>query len=971
MTRARATGVGVLIVLAACGASRAGPAENRLRNPSFENESARQRGMPEVWSWGRIRFQWPAAFTWTNHARSGKRAARIESVFVTQYLMQRVPVKEAGPFVFGVFLRGHGSATLSVQFRDGADHVVGKGPATTFTLTDRWLRYEVFGRLPAGAASARCHITTPTTGCRIDADDAYFREGPEPPRPEPTGARLREPAVDVVPISDVMATPRLVGRPNALSDGCVLTGALRPEHGLGRGAAVVFRLPRPATVLAVRFVQGRLTAADYLIDADTDGRALEWTTHVVEPTMIHAARFIGLRGPSRYGTTFPDLTEFRILCRPAAWMYGPNGDAARRRSGDGPAAKGRDDDGGPAPPFLLPTRDPRDGDGPIGGREAPGRSTFLRGVFVHEWMFGARPTSKPPIESIEGLADFDRQLAAGHTNFVWCYSHFAGGRQLLWPSKAANGASWNVLGQLAGHLRKRGIRTFVQTTTLPGRPAKRPWRTAAAAVFEELGGSGVDGISLCPDEWPHTAGQDPIDPAVLKALLKEAGVADVPPYPDNTPDYRRAMLARYHAVARGFRVMADRARARNPDVLFPSLWSIVPLTWSRTGGVLAYDILGAESGADYMATDPYIFDGSGHAWMERSIAMLVAAGRPGRGGLPILTGGTWHWTTTDRYQPICLTGGALASLFRGAGGVAFYRHNYIRANRLEADQRHVFRLIDYLDRAGVDEAARSTGLVAVLHSRASEDFQQLRAHSTAGIDQRLEGLAGYVTQKAIEEALVAASVPHEIFYLDRAADVKQACRFPVLVLPYPYALSDEAAALIRRAHADGASVVIVGRMGEADETGAPRPTPALKALIGAPRVTFVEMASARARLAEAEADPVVTAVRACLGDRLPFRLERHGYDVTAYERRVGERRFLALINWDRRDAVVTLRLRLDPAPHRVTQLDRLGARPAAPGGRPVGLIPARDLERLRIGLPRNGYKVFEITRAAAPRPRAR
>ncbi len=934
----------------------------------MEIADSKRANLPQAWSWGRIRYQdRPDRFDWSGDARTGARAAHFESVFVTQLFYQAVKARPGKRFVFGLYMKGRGSIALAKQYRDRSGRRFSPEPQQVFTLTDRWLRYEVCGIVPETAVQINCMVSTPRLGTSVWVDDAFFYYDPPARSAQAVRTAPAEPLIDVVPLCAVSSVPRMRGEKRFISDRAFYGGEFIPEHGLGRGAQVIFKLPRPAIVSGICLVQGKKKADAFLIDADVDGdgkfettlvrtheggREYAWSRFFFAPIKVHQIRYTGIRGNYLYGQTFGALAEFQILCRPETWMFA-------KLPASGPDAA-EDASAG----LLTPVAPAADYERLL-KRLGKVKPTFSRGVYVHEWMMGLGDQRPDNIEKHSGLIEFERQLNYVHADNVWCYAHLAGGKKLLWPSGVVHGTSWNLLGEVTKYLHQRGKKIFVAMSSMPGKDKDKPWRIAMSGLFREIAATGADGATICTDEWPH-AGQDPVDPEVLKQEMERLQVERKPAYRQDTSAYRRAVIARYLAVAAGFKQMTAATRKAFPEFVFTSLWAIFPLSWSETKGSLAYDILASGSGLDYMCTDPYFLHGSEHARVERCIRMLVAGGRRVRGTIPVLIGGTWIWPEIDRHQVISLTGGPLAAFFSGARGVTLWRHNWTWANQNQHELRQVFRLIDCLDRLGVDDAPQEK-LVAVLHGRAAEEFYQLRSRSTSNIDQNLEGLRGYLSQKIVEESLVAASVPHEIFYLDREEDVAEACAFKVIVLPFPYCISDRSAELVRGAVARGARVVICSDLGRANELGDRRPAPALKELIDLPGVVFVPKSTGPSPLQAPEEHPVVKTVSRIIVPDLRFSLARNGFDVEVLYRVVNGRHYLAVINWDMRDATVRLGLRLDPGKYAARQFDRYGYgavafKNADKGGRrgKQPTVTAAELKSFDLYLPRNGYKVLEV-----------
>ena len=948
MSRARFAAIAV--ALWPSFAADAGQA-NLLRNPSFEAGSA---GKPAGWSLGRIYGPGPLHFDWAAQARTGRRSLRVTSLHATQFAAQDVPLSAGASYVLRIHAKGSGRLRLLVQPRAGNQVVKPEGQAD-WTLTDRWLPYQIAGTVPPGAQRVRLHVITPMRGCDVFLDDAAAWVGAPEAIDTADAAPSSAERLNITPLCRLETVPYADPRIADLCDGETRWGGVAPEHGAGRGARFTFRPPRPATVLGVEFLQTR-AATSYLIDADSDGdgqfdttlarvtgrgRSRVWTTHAWPPAVVHAVRFCALQGPDRYGRCYPTLREFVLWAKPEPWMQPP---PAPRPPQDGPPELRAF-----IPPRGLPTVT-RDLSVPMAQRTA-------RGVFIESWMFGLGKTTPPPFEELRSLDAFLRHLDDVGADHVMLFPHLTGARCPIWPSRFLEGSAWDVLSPLVQTLKQRQIRTFV----IFGRPSQRkqehlPWPEWYGGLLREVVSRGAHGASICLDEFPQCGGGEP-DPQHYRAALKrELGVEAAPQFAEDTPAYRRWRAFHYRQVALAHKQAADRALALNPDFLFFSNWRVDPVALNSTAGRLAYDVLADATQIPYFGTDPYFDEAGRRPYMERTVKLLVAANRP-RGALPILKGGSWDFERLEDYPGILINGSAVASVMHGAAGVSFYRLNYLYLNNKSHLVREASRIIEWLDQAGLRET-RTAPAIAVLHSRASEDFWQLRHEHALGADLRVDGIRGYVAQKAFEELLLRHSYPFEIHYLDREDDLADLGRYALVALPFPYCLSDRAAQAVESAWRAGAQVLLCERVGEADELGTRRPRPAFHDWPDRDRVTFVP------NLVDRMADPafqqsVRASLDAALGRRKPLSLWSYGRDVEAIVR-TGSRGqiLLALINWERGDVVADVGLHLPQGQYQVTQCDGHGVRPATVAkGRDV---TASDLAKFRVRLSRDQVRVYDI-----------
>ena len=926
---------------------------NLLRNPSFEQAHPRYADTPAAWSLGKIYGNGPTHFELATQARSGGRSVRMSSLHVTQFVHQNLKLPEDARYTFVVHAKGSGKLRLYVQARKGAQALKGSAMGDS-TLTDRWLPYEVSGRVPSGSDHVRFHVITPMTGCDVFLDDADVVIDRQPEADTDAVTHGRDGLCNITSLCSLRCVPFSGSDVGELCDGDTRWGGLRPEHRPGRGARFAFHFPRAVEVVGIDFVQTR-PATSYLLDADTDGDGIfdqtlarvtgkgssDWARHTFTPTRAHAVRFCGLQGPDRYGTCYPMMRELSIWAVREPWMAVPN------RSDRSPT------DVAELSPHGVPRSLPqvtRDLDTPMTERTA-------RGVFIESWMFGLGKDTPPPFDGLRALDQFLWQLDYVGADHVTLFPHRTGTRCPVWPSKFVEGSPWDVLTPLVSALKDRRIRTFV----IFGRHSKLlrpelPWPQWFGGLLAEVAARSAHGASICGDEFPQGGGGTPDPELYATALKQELGIDSKPMVREDTEAYRKWKLFHYRQIALSHRQAGDHALKVNPDFVFSSNWRIDPIALNQTYGVLAYDILGRETGISYFGTDPYYSDGGRRTYMERAVKLLAAAARP-NGALPVLKGGSWDFDHLDRYPGILLNGSAIASVMHGAAGVSFYRLNYLFLNNKSHLVHEAFRMIEWLDAAGLRNT-RIPRTVAVLHSRASEDFWQLRHELTLGADLKVDGIRGYVAQKLIEELLIQHNYPFEIHYLEREDELKELGQYELLVLPFPYCISDTTAAAVEDARQAGAKLLICERLGEANEIGTLRPKPILSDWRDRDRVTFID------NVLDEITDPafrsqLLQTLDRLLGQDKPYQVWPYGQNVEVLLREGADgQRLLAAINWERHDAAFDVGLRLPEGSYRVTQCDGYGTRAAVIDGRRD--LTAADLAKFRVELKRDQVRVYSI-----------
>ena len=985
-------------VLAAAARSTAAAPANLLRNPSFEAAADAKAERPARWEIGTIYGTGPNVHEWSQQARTGERSLRLHSMHVTEYVQQRLPVQEGGRFALSVHARGAGRFMIVISAvvpgEDG-DSARKQLLVRKFGTTDRWLPYSVSCDVPASAEELWVMLGTPRHNCNVWFDDAGLtRLGSDVEETERTAqtqaapARLEAKLFDVTPFCGVRSDPFALAGIRAVTDSDPLT-RLAPEIGPGRGARIAFDMPREVSLTSVELVQSG--ASSYLWDADTDGdggfdRVLArveddavqdgWVKHRFEPVAVHAVRLVGLvrsgRWPQWDRSAFPSCAEVRIQVAHEPWM-----DSLKTaRQPFVPGARTH-----LVPANVVP--------GPLGRAESTAATPFSeqtgRGVCICPWMLGWHAKS-PETYSKERCEAFAAELERLRLNHVVLMLE-GSGHLVPWPSSAAKGADVDFLDQMTACLGEKGIRTFF----LPGhgtksmRPDGQPWPTWFGRLLSESMAHGCSGVSVCADEFPQCGGSP--DPSVYaQALKRDLGLDEKPPVRADTEAYRRFMLFHYRQVGAFHRQAAETALAQNPAAVLLSNWRIDPVALNSTYGCLAYDVLAEQTGLHLMGTDPYFSDPWRRTFMERCVKLLAAANRP-RGAMAVLKAGQWgRWDRLSQWRSILTGGSAVAAVMHGAEAVTFYRHNYLRLNANTHWVREAFEIVEHLDQQGFP-ASRGPRDVAILHSRASEDFWQHRCHMTDAGDPGRDGVRGYVTQKVIEELLLERSIPTAYFYLDREDTFEsELSDYGVVLLPFPYCISDRAARAVAAAREAGAHVIVCDRLGEANELGTLRAEPVFASWReqGTGRFAFVDDVLGtywRDDVRDRFVDDLIRRV----GEHRTLSMETGGRNLEGIVRHgAGDRAFVAFINWEDVPLRADVSLNLPAGDYTVQVLDKFGRRPGgvtedsgaggdsrddaflwgAPGRSDASVrthVTAADLAHFTLSMPRQFVRVLIIS----------
>ena len=781
-----------------------------------------------------------------------------------------------------------------------------------------------------------------------------------------------------------------------LVDGSEATGASF-RSGVGRGGRIELVLAEPATVSAVRFRQGRLFAIRYEVRGDRDGDGEcetelvaaaggspnAWREHAFAPTRVHRIAFHATEGQRGWERSYPDLQELEVYAdAPPPERAEEPQQAPERRLSLGPQVD-----------FRGPAVRPED--------------RILQGVMIDVWMFGIHDERQLTFGHLRDYEPFKKLLAGMKDLGADTALLFIEAEPLVfWPSRnfksltnrayfkelerrklreaekdAADGAGdaelelegekkeerpkeppklpvidppvkTDILREFCEGMHENGIKVLILFhAKVGGSYVGPPDRDAWTVLFEEAAARGVDGIYVLWDEaWfglanPKAATLPPDHPDRIAFRKRWGPDADLPTKWEQTVDYKRHVLMNYERLAQWVRRRCDAIRAVNPKCLtLTNIGSHSITSNNRMTYGTAYDVLGHLGGLDYLGSD-YVHDETrtfvGSA-KNRQATMVLGAGE--------------H------------IGTAVSCIFQGARAINYYRYNYIELWKATERRRRGFQLIRTLERWGIG-AARTPKKIALVVSRASEDWWD-NAHGTYWLGGSAEGKQGFWTSRLVNELLLRAGYPFDLYYMDQAESLRAVAEYTLVIVPFPYSVSRAAAEVLRKAHAAGAKLLIAQRRGEVDELGRKHPKPILDDLIERGRkdgsVVYLDrdlVAAEVERSFDAEMSGVIDGL---LGPEKPLSLWRHGHRVEAHlaERREGAR-LLALINWGEA-AEVEVGVSLPAGSYRVLAVSSRAPRDERVvqiGGKEV--FAASDLAHVGVKLAKDEVVVLRITPTGA------
>jgi hypothetical protein len=403
------------------------------------------------------------------------------------------------------------------------------------------------------------------------------------------------------------------------------------------------------------------------------------------------------------------------------------------------------------------------------------------------------------------------------------------------------------------------------------------WGQDWNAVLADLARFDFAGISLVPDEYNYNNG--PLKQAFANHQNEEVRkfYQELPPYCDcpncrrlfrqthgiELPDlnafsptdpYRRYINFRYETTTRWLREAAATVKRVNPRCLADSLICVTPVCsdfWWGPG--VAWDQVGYGSQIDFLTTDPYIllhnYLGDSTHWYVTETCLRLSGASPRHICGSVLEPCRLRQEYRE-LEPVEVYGAALTSVWHGAREVFYFHHVHITGRSgVAADpvqtQRNVAAAFSLLEIADPWlNGARPFPGIAVLHSRASEDWWRFycqglkpgqepagptpdRPLTHPSADPRYASLA----QVEPLMALLRCGLPTDLFYLD-SVRLEELLPYPVILIPFPYAVPDTAASLIEKLAMRGKQVVIISEVGTLTQDGRLHDRPALLDVLG-------------------------------------------------------------------------------------------------------------------------------------------
>ena len=321
---------------------------------------------------------------------------------------------------------------------------------------------------------------------------------------------------------------------------------------------------------------------------------------------------------------------------------------------------------------------------------------------------------------------------------------------------------------------------------------------------------------------------------------------------------------------------------------------------------LPLDLLGAlggitELGSDYLG--PYGIRAMSAANGWRKATMWFDGNMWG----PIVGG--------PKMADMAFYGEALWSVMHGLGSMSFWRHNYVVENGNAPAVARAYSMLSDLEALGVWQA-RPPRHIALLTSRASLDWWQIRAwwgeHEDPDWDRGVEGMRGWFAEQAAFSILQRNGHAFDWFFLDRLDQLGNLGQYDVLLIPFAWSVSREAAGLVRAAAEGGTHVVLLdGKMGPTDEWGERHGSPDFEDLMHAGKATLIQDDVLAWGGTDTFAQQVLTAIDGALAGRGLLAFDAYGSNIEASVlRKSATELFVFLLSWEK-TGVTTVDLGLD------------------------------------------------------------
>jgi hypothetical protein len=630
---------------------------------------------------------------------------------------------------------------------------------------------------------------------------------------------------------------------------------------------------------------------------------------------------------------------------------------------------------------------------------------FTQGFDLEPWMFNAATFCANANANPSGwknyapLTNLVNQILTYHANMVRIFPPVTFGVDRsgvgalyatddLWPSQVTK---WftpsNHLQAISRVMQTNGLSVFLEDRAPyfkaatnaawnSGPIVSQLYRDTFSTFVGEQTAQGINGVGTCLDEQVDWVGDKTFTSTInSNAFYARFGIAP-PTAVGDTDAYRKWMLFTYEQVGAVHAQAAQAAKATNSQVITgASVESVLEAFGNNRfgGGRAAYDISGHMGGMDMFGTDPYHTqddDDLSHyrsaAYTKRMIAAttnrqsMVTLNCPWTDNPTTYPGFYWH------FPPVSMSGPVISSMMQGGQAFSYWRWNYIFYGGYDQYVTQAYSMLDTMASWGA-KSAHVPQSIAVLKSRASEDWWQLRATHNPTTHTYQSQFRGYVYEKWLLEFLFVNAYPFEMYYQDQVQDyTSKLSQYRLVLLPFPYSMSQATYNEIAAAASAGTKFVAFDRRGEVNEYGMAHGIPLLSNLVAQGSVMLITndvtvMGSDADFLAEMR-----TNMDTLLGSRKPLYLNRYGSDVEAgCLEKSDQEKFVSLINWSHHAVTVDVGVTMSAATNynvlccdlNVAYQTNITSQVTIGGS---SVVTAAGLQKFRVSLAPDEIKVFYV-----------
>ncbi|MCM8768093.1 MAG: hypothetical protein NC911_00165 [Candidatus Omnitrophica bacterium] len=797
-----------------------------------------------------------------------------------------------------------------------------------------------------------------------------------------TGQETEPPAgykLDWYHWAEVSANPYMTCVYN-LCDGNPNT-ASRYEGGPEVAGTFSIHFPKPLSVTAFRFIQGKIGAKDFKLSGDIDGDgkfetdikivrnqeiiAGSWLTVPINKK-LYGLEFLALTGNAGYRCPFPQFREVEIYTTTKVNLDPGKKVLPQNRITPGQAVR---------PPKM----------------QVRNIENIICTDFWHAGLQQNGSNLPEDLNSFKSFRTLVESLKLVEATGVRIFSETSCcDNRIPWPTNLGPHTEKNVLKAYVDALHKEGFKVyfFTHAWITPFQKADKiapmPWRrwdypyeqsdrfvdreeirqyypekypcVISESDFHdkwlwllsEAVAQGVDGLYLMPDEYYFKGHNLPRTncPACTRAFKDMFGYPSLPEKPGDNEKYRKWELFEYEQLYALFNDVAAKLKKLKPNLKIFSNGNqaMVQLYNTRLEHGVALDILGR---------DKIVDAGTVYGGVTVDTGKYVAlcrrfAGAFGKDRLEAAI--QWlNITYNGTHDPIKMYGYILPTVMEGVRYISNYRINYMldwkewRPTVIAGFQR--MRL---LEQWGIGKS-HTPATVCLILSRASEDWwevkmegllseqvsdsslgtvlylpriEELTAVLKRDTDTRTrelnyERFRGMVSGKCVEGLLLENGIPYDVRFAERPDTLDDLGKYKLLILPFAYSLSRESFAAIKKAVETGSRLLILDQLGSTDQYGNPYPEPLLKRLLDSKNVAYQPINLARQGMKKSVRQNLLSLIKKMRGET-GLRFEPDGR-VEFLIRKVEDGNFiLYLANWESRPAVPVIGLDLPSGRYSVT-----------------------------------------------------